>query len=269
MMRMRRRIGISPARILCLNALLLWAGPLFGQMPNSYQITPDKTTMLVGETRRFRMVDQNGQAQHKVTWTISDASAFQSVEGDELQLYAKQSGEFRLSARTDFATAEGTVKVAEGSALPAGTVKWASGAKNGCKTTRIIPAVQVPNGPAMFQQSICEDGEYVAAYTADGVQLWRRKISNNGAPVEPGSGGNSYESPGKPMEAHATSVCDSVAVGTEQEKIRDLLGQRNLTFHEQPGRGRVWLVEESGTQCKLTFDEKLVLVKKQKVFVVE
>lgn len=267
---MSGKLEIARATILCLGASLVWAGTSFGRVPNSYQITPDKATMLVGEVRRFRMVDQNGQAQLKVTWTISDASAFQSIEGDELQLYAKQAGEFRLTARTDFATAEGTIKVAEGSSLAPGTIKWASGSKKGCTTTKIIPAVQVPNGPAMFQQTMCEDGEYIAAYTSDGVQLWRRKLSDHGAPIGPGgSGGNSYESPGKPMEAHATSICDSVSAGAEQQKIRNLLVQHNLTFHEQPADAHVWLVEESGTQCKLTFDEKLVLVKKQKVFVVE
>jgi hypothetical protein len=70
--------------------LLLCAVALFGHGPNSYQITPDKTTMLIGESRSFRMVDQNGQAQHKVTWTISDAGAFASTEGDEVQLVPKR-----------------------------------------------------------------------------------------------------------------------------------------------------------------------------------
>jgi hypothetical protein len=46
--------------------------------------------MLIGESRSFRMVDQNGQAQHKVTWTLSDAGAFASTEGDEVQLVPKR-----------------------------------------------------------------------------------------------------------------------------------------------------------------------------------
>jgi hypothetical protein len=31
----------------------------------------------------------------------------------------------------------------------------------------------------------------------------------------------------------------------------------------------VWLVEQSNAQCRLQFDDKLVLAKKKKVFVVE
>lgn len=262
------RITDFPLRqVLCLAAILLPVGTLSGQVPSTYQITPDKSTMLIGESRTFRMVDQNGHAQTKVTWTLSDVDAFESTEGDQVQLIPKRAGDFRLTARTDFATAEASVKVVEGSTLPTGTVKWASGGKSGCKTTKVIPAVPRPNGPDIFEQSICEDGEYLAAYTSSGVQLWRRKISANGLPAD--GAGNGYESVGSRMQAHASSICDSVSVGTEQQKIRDLLTQHDLPIHEEPAGGRVWLVEESGTQCKLSFDEKLILVKKRKVFVVE
>lgn len=264
---MKRIIGFPLPQILCLGVLMLWAVALYGQGPNTYLITPDKTTMLIGESRPFRMVDQNGHAQQKVTWIISDPDAFQSFEGDELQLIAKRAGDFRLTARTDFATAEATVKVSEGPALPAGTAKWSAGSMKGCKTTKIIPAVPRPNGPDIFEQSSCEDGEYIAAYTASGIQLWRRKISESGAPDGPGS--NNYEVVGSRLEPHPASVCDFVSAGMEQQKIRDLLSERKLSFREEPAGGRVWLVEESNTQCRLWFDEKSVLVKKRKVFVTE
>jgi hypothetical protein len=265
---MRKTAGFPLRQIPWFGVPLLWAVALFGHSPNSYQITPDKTTMLIGEWRSFRMVDQNGQAQRKVTWTLSDADAFESIEGDEVQLVPKRAGDFRLTARTDFATAEASVKVVDGPALPVGTVRWSSGSKKGCKTTKIIQAVPKPNGPDIFEQSICEDGEYVAAYTAGGVQLWRHRISNTGAPADPGNN-NNYEDVGSRLEPHSTSVCDSVSVGTEQQKIRDLLAQHSLSFREEPGGGRAWLVEESNTQCRLWFDEKSFVVKKQKVFVVE
>jgi hypothetical protein len=58
-------------------------------------------------------------------------------------------------------------------------------------------------------------------------------------------------------------------VGTEQEKIRAMLRDQHLSFREQPGAVHVWLVEQSNTQCGLQFDDKLMLVKKKKVFVVE
>ncbi len=253
--------------MLCFGVLLLWADALFAQGPNSYQITPNTTTMLIGEWRSFRMVDQNGQAQHKVTWTISDAEAFQSSQGDELQLTPKRAGDFRVTARTDFAVAEAAVKVIEGSTLPVGTVKWSSGKMAGCKSTRILQAVPRANGPAIYEQSRCEDGEYVAAYTSAGIQLWRRKLSDSGAPD--GANGNDYDVIGKRLDPRSTSLCDSVSPGMDQQKVQDLLTERKLSSREDPPGGRVWLVEESNTQCKLWFDEKTVVVKKRKIFIAE
>ena len=249
--------------LLCCS-VLLWTKALFAQGPNSYQITPNKATMLIGQWRPFCMVDQDGHAQHKVTWTVSDEDAFQTVEGDDLQLGAKRAGEFRVTARTDFAVAEATVKVMEGSTLPAGTVQWSSGKIAGCKTVKIIQAAPRANGPAMFVQSQCEDGQYAAAYTAAGVQLWRRKISDSGAPD--GQDGNDYDVVGQRLDPRSISICDSASVGMEQQKIHDLLTERKLPYREEPAGGRVWLVEESNSQCRLWFDEKSVLVKKRKVF---
>ena len=257
-------------QILSFGVSLLWVAALPAQVNDSYRITPEKTTMLIGELRPFRMVDQSGRLQHKVTWTLSDTDAFQVYEGDQIQLISKRAGEFRLMARTDFATAEAIVNVIEGPSLPPGTVKWSSGRVSGCKTTNLIRAYPRPNGPDFFEQSICEDGQYVAAYTASGVQLWRRKISDSGAIVGPGGpGGNNYEVAGNTLDSHSTSGCDLVSEGMDQKKIRDLLTEHKLSFREETTGGRVWLMEESNTQCRMWFDEKSILVKKRKVFVAD
>jgi hypothetical protein len=249
--------------------LLLAAAPLGAHAPNTYQITPATTTMRIGESRPFRMVDDSGRTQQKVTWSLSDENAFDSFAGDELHLVSKRAGEFRLTARTDFATADAVIKVVDGPVLPPGSVNWSSGAIKGCTTTRLIPATQRGYGPDFFQQTHCEDGEYIAAYTSSGVQLWRRKISDNGAPSENPTSGSDYDVVGNRLEPRSASVCDSVSPGTSQQQIRDLLTERKLAFHEEHAGSNVWLVEESNAQCKLWFDEKLVLVKKRKVFVTE
>ena len=257
---------VDPSQaILTIAMLLIASGAVFGAKPNTYQITPDKTTMAIGESRSFRMVDDNGQAQHRVRWTLSDASAFEETEGDELYLYARRTGEFRLTARTDFATAEASVKVVEAKDMTPGTTRWRSGKKEGCTGIRLVPARPNPNGVDLYEQSQCEDGVYVAAYTSDGVQLWRRKISSS--PSQTGS--NDYEVLGQHLETRAASICDTVQIGTEQEKIRAMLTERHLSFREQPGAERVWLVEQPNAQCRLQFDDKLILVKRKKVFVVE
>src|SRR5437879_3849337 len=261
-----RRTIIDPLRVmLSLCVLLLAGGTVFAASPNTYQITPDKSTMVIGESRSFRMGDENGQAQHKVRWTLSNVDASQETDGDELHFYASRVGEFRLTARTDFATAEASVKVVEAKDMTQRTMRWQSGKKEGCTTTKILPARPNASGVYAYQQSQCEDGVYLAAFTSDGVQLWRRKISDS--PSQTGS--NDYEVEVEHLEARPASICDAVQVGTGQEKIRAMLTGQHLSFREQPGAERVWLVEQSNAQCRLQFDDKLMLVKKKKVFVVE
>jgi hypothetical protein len=264
-LRMAATFGVA-ARVLAeAAAFLMVSGGVYGQGPNTYQITPDKTTMVLGETRTFRLVDQNGQAQRGVTWTLSDRDAFDSTEGDELYISPKRTGEFRLTARTYYVTAEATVKVVEAGDMKAGDVRWSSGSKDGCRTVKVIPARPTPGGPDIYEQSQCLDGTYVAAYTSDGVQLWRRKISDS--PSQEGT--NDYETAGQHLDAHAGSICDAVQAGAEQDKVRAMVTERHLTWREQPGAEHVWVVDEASTQCRLTFDEKHVLVKKKKVFVAE
>lgn len=260
---MRRIIIGSLSTILCGGVALLASGSALGASPNIYQITPDKTTMAVGESRSFRMVDENGEAQHKVRWTLSGVEASQETEGDEFHVYASRVGEFRLTARTDFATAEASIEVVE--AITPGTVRWQSGKKDGCTTIKILPARPNASDVYVYQQSQCEDGVYLAAYTSDGVQLWRRKLSDS--PSQTGS--NDYETEGQHLEARPASICDALQLGTEQEKIRAMLDEQHLSFREPPGAKHTWLVEQSSTQCRLQFDDKLILVKKKKVFVAD
>jgi hypothetical protein len=51
----------------------------------------------VGESRSFRLVNQNRQLQRNVTWIVSDPDAIQTDGGDELAIISKQAGNFRVS----------------------------------------------------------------------------------------------------------------------------------------------------------------------------
>jgi len=248
----------------CLLLCLFASAPLLSQ--DSYRITPNFVTLRIGEQRNFRMVDQRGRVQQNVTWTISDAGAFSSTQGDEVSLVPRQAGHFRLTARTDFAVAEGEVNVVEGYSLEPGTVQWASGAIPGCANVKIIPAARVAGGPDFYQQTRCGDGEYITAYRSDGVQLWRTKISNNGLDPTLSSAGTSYPVLGNRLDTRVSSICDSVSIGMEQSKIREMLGQGNPPATERDA-SRSWIVDEPGSQCLLWFDSKLALEKKRKVYV--
>jgi hypothetical protein len=71
------------------------------------------------------------------------------------------------------------------------------------------------------------------------------------------------------LSQNSTSICDLVSLGTDQNKIHDLLERRKLAVSRDSPQSRVWLVEESGTQCKLWFDEKSLLTKKRKILTSE
>jgi hypothetical protein len=249
---------------------VVWPAALPAQTTHFLKITPEKATLLVGESKTFRMVDQNGQMQRNIVWNISDSGAFEKEEGDELVVTAKQRGDFTISAHNSDGSAEASIKVMEGTTLPEGTAKWTGTSVEGCKTIKVIPAVPSANGPDIFEQSQCADGSYVTAYTEEGIQLWRRKVSNAGPVPSGGSVGN--EQTGKAslsggLNVHATSVCDLLAIGAEQQKIREILKERNLSFSELHEGGSVWLIEESNKHCKLWFDEKATLTRKSKIFV--
>jgi hypothetical protein len=118
---------------------------------------------------------------------------------------------------------------------------------------------------------MCSDGEYLAAYTSEGIQLWRRKIGGDNsavANVEKNDNSRGRPETGR-LDLHSGSVCDLVEVGAGQQKIRDLLSRRNLSFTEGASGERAWIVEQSGSQCKLWFDSNSALTKKRKTFLNE
>jgi hypothetical protein len=80
------------------------------------------------------------------------------------------------------------------------------------------------NGPDVFEQRHCADGEYLAAYTSEGIELWRRKIGGAGAPVatEMNKAAVATQQHSARLDTKSSSICDLVTVGIEQSKIRDL-----------------------------------------------
>ena len=242
---------------------------MFGQRPSYVVITPAKVSLLVGESRSFRLVNQAGQMQRYVSWNVSDTDALQVTEGDEVTVTAKRPGDFHLNARAQSGSAEASVTVvADG--LAAGDVIWSQGKISGCKATKIVQAVPTANGPALYEQSDCDDGQYVAAYTADGIQMWRRKVSDVFAEgVSKSQNSSSSELPGNRFSVHSTSICDSIPIGSEQRKIRELASQHGLTMSEARDDQAIWTIDESNTQCLLWFNDKLAVTKKRKRFVAQ
>lgn len=232
--------------------------------PLFVKITPNIVSIVVGDSASFRLVDETGHMLSHVAWHVSDPDAFWTQDGDEFSIVAKEPGDYRVDGRTADGEAEATVKVLRGDQLPEGIPKWTSGGVDGCETTRIAKAPPNSAGIAVYQQTRCDDGNYIAAYRDDGVQLWRTKISDTGVP--PSAGGLIPANPAARLNTRSKSVCDAVSVGDGQAKIRDLLHQQDLASSENAS-DHSWTIDESNTQCILWFDEKSLVSKKRKVFV--
>jgi Bacterial Ig-like domain (group 2) len=168
----------------CWITLLFWPSAVPAQDRPPVSISLTAATMLVGETRPFRAVDDQGHAPHGVQWTISEPRLAELSSGDDVEITAKAAGSFTLTAHASAGFADARIEVVQASALPEGTIKWKVADRPGCHTIKITPAVPSAGGPDIFEESGCADGTYVQALTADGVLLWRRKMDSE--PHSPG-----------------------------------------------------------------------------------
>jgi hypothetical protein len=239
-------------------------------------VSPAQVTLTVGESRSFRLVDQDGHMQHDVEWSISIPEDFTMQPGDEVSIVAKDHGHYTLRGRSSAGSAEAQVTVSDGP-LKNGTIIWGDGKVPGCEPKQIVQAIPTANGPSVYEITHCPDGDYAAAYTSDGMQMWRRRVGANvlsAVPVGPsmrtsaplfGAGTPTASSaPAARMDAHSGAVCDSVVVGMEQQKVRDLLDDAHLSFSEGTNSLHEWIIDERGAQCTIWFDESLHVSKKRK-----
>jgi len=199
-------------------------------------------------------------------------------EGDDLVLTATKPGSLQIVAQAGGGSSQAEVKVIEGQALPMGSIKWSGPNFAGCKSTQIVPAVPSDSDIDVYDMSRCPDGDYASAYTADGMLVWRLRVgeSGSGAQIIPTFGSNKAGFPAKTSPVvpslpnrrrlSSASVCDGIVVGTEREKVRELLVSRSLSFSSD-GSEQIWIVEEPGVQCKLWFDDKLAVARKSKTLV--
>lgn len=234
-----------------------------GQDKTFVVITPHAATMTVGDSRSFRLVNQDGHKEHNVSWSASDSTPLQPSGSDEITVTAKSPGEFHLSAHSAAGSDEISITVIQG-APPNGTILWSVPTVPGCKSVRITQAMPTGTGPDLYEESQCQDGYYVTALSADGRQLWRRNITADSKQDTRLAATN--QNSGKSFNIHSTSVCDSVSSGMEQQQIRILLAERNLRFSDVGG---FWTIEEEGAECRLWFDDKAVVSRKRKTLVVE
>jgi hypothetical protein len=213
-------------------------------------ITPEKVSMLVGEMHEFKAVNGVGRSLTRISWKLSNSGVAELTDGDRATVTATHPGKVTLSANAAEGSAEAQIEVLEGTTRPPGSIKWGGAEFPGCRSAKAIPAVPSPSGVDVFEQSQCSDGEYISAYTSDGILVWRRQISSNGQQAT-ASVPEIHNQSTEGLDAHVVSICDSVSVGLSKNAVGALLNSRKLEHSSEPGDS--WLVEENGANCKLWF----------------
>jgi len=87
------------------------------------RVDPGSRTMLVGESQSFNVLDDYGVVLETETWTSSDPNIL-TVDAEGV-VTAVAEGAVTITATAASLTAEATVTVLAGTALPYGTVRWA------------------------------------------------------------------------------------------------------------------------------------------------
>jgi hypothetical protein len=241
----------------------------FAQNPPALVISPEKASMIVGETRTFRAVGKDGRIRHNVRWSISpDSAATLTLNGDEATVQAKQaSSKAYLTAHAESDSAEATIEILSSGAPPAGTVLWTVPPIPGCKSAKLTQAVPSATGPDLYDQEECPQGTVIRALTADGREIWRKQISGTGSAFTVDPAQAKPES-GERLNPKATSVCDAVSSGMAKEEVSTLLTTRNLHLDGKQRQSDDWTVEEEGFRCTISFDGKTeTVVKKKKTIV--
>ena len=264
-------LRVTCATVLALLALSvgMTGGLVFAQDVPALSVAPTKATLLVGETHTFRAVGKDGRLRHNVRWNVSPEHAAKlTVVGDEATIQAEEtSSTVVLTAYADGDSSEASVEIRSGRSLAAGTMMWSVSPLPGCKSTKMSQAVPSANGPDIYDEESCPDGAYVRALTADGRELWRRKLGGSMAPAAPSVRANEETQPAEHINLSARSVCDEISSGMTKDGVSRLAQDRNLRLGEKERESNSWVFEEHNVRCTIWFGEAGTVVKNKKIIV--
>jgi hypothetical protein len=256
-------------------ALLACCMPMTGRVvlaqdAPALSVVPTKATMLVGETRTFRAVGRDGRLRRNVHWRVSPEQAAKlTVAGDEATLQAEEpSSTVVLTASVEGDSSDASIEVRSGSSFPTGTMMWSVSPLPGCKSMKMTQAVPTATGPDIYDEESCPDGAYVRALTADGRELWRRKLgAPDPTPVTPVLDGKKETQPAEHISSSTRSVCDEISSGMTKDGVAKLAQDRNLRLGEKERESNSWAFEEHNVRCTIWFGEAGIVVKNRKTFI--
>jgi hypothetical protein len=161
-------------------------------VPNSLQITPATSNMVVGDARQFTAVDNLGRLRPDATWTVSDTSLASITASGSASLTAIAPGTLTVTATVDAISAQAQVTILASGAMAPGTALWSIPPIPGFSPLQLLQAVPTDSGPDLYSTQLSNDGTQtiIQALTADGRQLWQTTLpAVNGNSVPDGAGG--------------------------------------------------------------------------------
>jgi hypothetical protein len=243
----------------------------FAQNPPALLVVPSKAIMLVGDTRTFRAVGEDGRKRQNVTWNVSPEHAAKlTTANDEATLQATEpSATVVLTAHAGADSAEASIEIRSGTAMAAGTALWSVTNLPGCKTAKMSQAVPTANGPDIYVEEACPDGTFIRAMTAGGREIWRRRLGDLAAPSRPGVTTKEKTQPAERLNLTARSLCDDVSPGMTKDAVTKLAGDRNVRLQEKERESKSWMIEEEHFHCKIVFNETGTVMKKTKIIITD
>ncbi len=225
--------------------------------------------MLIGETRTFRAVGKDGRLRHDVRWGVSPEQAAKlTVAGDEATLQAEEpSSTVVLTASAEGDSSEASIEIRSGPSLPAGTIMWSVSPLPGCKSMKMTQAVPTATGPDIYDEESCFDGAYVRALTADGRELWRRKLGGAPVPMAPDLEGKEGTQPAEHISLSTRSVCDEISSGMTKDGVAKLAQDRKLWLGGKERENNSWVFEEHNVRCTIWFGGTGTVVRNKKIFI--
>jgi len=144
---------------------------------------------------------------------------------------------------------------------------WSVSPLPGCKSMKMTQAVPSATGPDIYDEESCPDGTYVRALTADGRELWRRRLGGALAPMAADLGRKEESQPAEHISLSTGSVCDEISSGMTKDDVSKLAQNRSLRLGEKERESNSWMFEEHNVRCTIWFGEAGTVVKNKKIFI--
>ena len=146
--------------------------------PTSLRVTPQSTTMLSGETRRFSLLDNFDRIPSDAEWTIDNATVAVVSTTPDVRLTAVSAGTVTLTARWQGLSATTRVTVVGAAAAPVGTTLWSAPPVLGSVDRIVQGAVTLDTERRVYALEHDErvQGDLIRAFDVDGREVWATTV---------------------------------------------------------------------------------------------